>query len=72
MQIDIDKIYTYLDTFMTHTVSCLLLSPSALGGFLENIKRGMVQHPQLALLNGPDKEIIITKFHIATHEILSL
>ena len=40
-----------------HTVSLLLLPPSTLNGILENIKRGMAQHPQLHLQNDPDQDI---------------
>ena len=57
IQTDIDKIYIYSDTLMIHSVSPLLLSPSALRKSLENIKRGMTQHPQLALSKDPNIDI---------------
>ena len=54
---DIDKINTYLETVATHTISPLVLPPSMLIQVLENMKRGMAQHPHLALLNDPGKDI---------------
>ena len=45
IQIDIDKTYTSLDMLVARTVSLLLLAPSTLSAILENIKRGIVQHP---------------------------
>ena len=41
-----------------HTHSYLFVSPiQLLETFLENIKRGMAQHPQLALPNYPNQDI---------------
>ena len=53
IQIYIIKIDTYLDTLVTYTVSYLLLPPLNPREVLENIKRGMAQHPQVALPNDP-------------------
>ena len=39
IQIDIDKICTFLDTLLVHIVSLLFLSPSVLRNILENIKQ---------------------------------
>ena len=39
IQIDVDKICTYLKTLATHTVSPLLLPLSTFSEVLENIKR---------------------------------
>ena len=60
IQIDFDKIYVYLDTLVTHTMSPLSLIPSTIREILENIKRGMAQHPWLAL------EMILTYGVIAS------
>ena len=57
-QTDVDKIYTYLETLATHTVSSLLLHPSTLREILENIKRGMAQCPQLPSPNDLNQEIL--------------
>ena len=59
IQIDIDKIDTYLDILATHTVSPQLLPPSTLQEIMENIKRGMAQYPQLALPNDHNQDIWI-------------
>ena len=56
-QMDVDKIYTYLENLAINTVSPLLLTPPILTEILENIKRGMAQHPQLALPNDSNKDI---------------
>ena len=56
-QIDINKNYTYLDTLVTQKVSPLLLPPQLLEKFWKNSKRGMAQHPWLALPNNPNKDI---------------
>ena len=39
IQINFNKIYTYLDALIIHTVSPFLLPSSTLGEILENIKR---------------------------------
>ena len=52
-----DKMFTYLETLATHTISALLLPHSTLREVLENIKRGMAQHPHLALCDDPDNDI---------------
>ena len=57
IQIDVDKVYDYLDTLVTHTVFPLLQPPSILWKILETVKRVMAQHPHLALPNSPDKDI---------------
>ena len=44
IQNSMDKVNTYLDSLVTHTVSVLLLPTSILRKILENIKRGMAQH----------------------------
>ena len=56
-QDNVDKIYTYLESLVTHTVSPLLISPLTLMESLENFKGGMAQHPQLALPNDPNQDI---------------
>ena len=38
LQVDVDKIYTYLDTLVTHTESPHLLPPMTFRDILENIK----------------------------------
>ena len=45
MQTNVDKINTDLEMQATHTVPLLLLPQSTLKEVLENIKRGMAQHP---------------------------
>ena len=57
INIYIDKVYTYLDTLATHGVSPFLLPPSTLREIFENIKKGIVQHPQLALPNNFNQNI---------------
>ena len=49
IQADVDKIYMYLVMLLTHTVSALLCAPSNLREVLENIRKGMVHYPWLAL-----------------------
>ena len=58
IQMYVGKICTYLDTQKLN-MQCILcfLSPLALWEILENIKRDMEQHPQLALLNDPNQNI---------------
>ena len=41
----------YLESLATHAVTHLLLLPSTLREVLVNIKKGMAQHPNLALLH---------------------
>ena len=57
IQIDVENIYTYFEMLAIHTMSSLLLPPSTLRELLKNIKRGVAQHPQLALPNDPNKDI---------------
>ena len=57
IEIDNDKMYAYLDTLVTHTVFPLLLPPSILREMLDNIERGMAQHPHLALPNDPNQDL---------------
>ena len=59
MQNDVDKMCTYLDTLVTHTMSPQLLHPSTCREILDYIKRGVEQHPWLALLNDPYQDILI-------------
>ena len=63
----------------THAVSPLLVSPSNPTEVLENIKRCIAKHPQLALPNNPNKdiwnyyELLLTKLIVFdNHLVISL
>ena len=55
--INIDKIYTYLDTPCDTLSVPLIIALFKTRKILENIKRGNTQHPQLESPNDPDKDI---------------
>ena len=57
IQIDVDKIYTYLYRLVAKAVPPMLLPPLTLREILEYIKRGMAQQPWLTLQNDPTLDI---------------
>ena len=54
IHMDIDKMYTHLETLATHTVSLLLFPPSKLKKCWKNI-RGKAQNPHLTVANYPNE-----------------
>ena len=57
IQIDVDIIYTYLETLAMHTVSPLLFPFLTFREILENVKRNMAEHSYLAMPNDPSQDI---------------
>ena len=57
IEMDVDTVYTYLETLATHTISPLLFFPSTAIEVLENITRGIAQYFHLALPNDLNEDI---------------
>ena len=57
IQVDVDKVWNYLDALANHTVTPTLIPPLDIGQLISDVKEGMAIDPRLSLPNDSEEDI---------------